>query len=346
MLIITLDWSAFLKLSAWLSFSLIAILFSVKAQSEPLGQEIKEILRSDLDRATAMQRKLDLVRERLADKRGGSAKPQISQFLQLERDVDCQKDESALMRALDSDTEASIVYLISGRCVIDRPLEVIGRSLTIGSLNSSQDPSTSPEDLASLYFDQQISGIDISVATGASIILGGLFLESSSLDGLSFNAYNNGSLGMVDIGFRSDLELRAFRGGVLTLYDLTNVLPQFGREPTQAQNALAATYSDTQLDYSVFSGSSAFFWGANLDVSFFLEGGAVLDHFALPQNSEGSTASYELRNGSTATIRHYFAPITVSQAKISSNSNLGFYGVFQPQELIVSPTSYFGPPVD
>lgn len=349
MFTINLSWSAFLKLSRWLSLSFIAILFSVKAQSEPLGQEIKEILLSDLDRASAMQRKLDSARERRASKRRDSAMSQISQFLQLEREIDCRDDEGALMQALNSDTEASILYLISGRCVIDRYLEIIGRDLAIGSLNSPRDPSIDPEDLATLFFDQQDYKMLVA-STGASIILAGLYIESSDQSDLRFIAVRNGYLSLVDTGFKNDLRFTAASGGGIQLFDSSNV--QWMQEATKAQKALVEANRNWNLRFEMSNSASASVIGASFNVAFRLEGNAALNHISMPtQLSLGygpytAAVSYELTNSSSATIRNFYAPISVQFAYARSNSSIGHEGIFEPEELIVSPTSYVGPLVD
>lgn len=338
-----------MRLSTFLSLSFVAILFCLEAQSEPLGQEIKEIVRGELDRATSMQRKLDLARERTATKRQNSAKIQISQFLQLEREIDCRQDEGALMRALNSDTEASILYLIIGRCIIDRYLEVIGRDLTIGSLNSPRDPSINPEDLATLFFDQQDYKMLVA-STGSSIILAGLYIESSDQSDLRFIAVRNGYLSLVDIGFKNNLRFTAASGGGIQLFDSSNV--QFTKEATEAQRALVETNRDWNLEFEMSNSASASVIGASFNVAFNLEGSAALNHISLPtETSLGlgtftAAVSYALTNGSSASIRNFYAPISVQFAHAKSNSSIGYEGIFQPEELIVSPTSYVGPLVD
>ena len=329
---------------------LVATLFNhLEVQAEPLGQEIKQIVQADLDRAQAMAAKIDVIRAGRDDRNEPRSRLKTSEFLQVTRRISCEGDPRALMRSIDSDTEGSVAYVISGRCVIDRYLEVIGRDLTIAGLNSPWDSATNPEDLATLFFDQQDYKMLVA-STGSSIILSGLYIESVGQSNLRLIAVRNGYLSLVEVGFKNDLQFDAAAGGGIQLYDISNL--QYEQEATEAQKALVQSYRNWNLTFKIANGASAAVIGASFNAAFNLAGGAVLGQISLPTQvslgpaSDTATVSYDLTSGSSATVRNYYAPITVLHAKARSNSNIAFDGVFQPEELIVGPSSYLGPLID
>ena len=88
---------------------LVATLFNhLEVQAEPLGQEIKQIVQADLDRAQAMAAKIDVIRAGRDDRNEPRSRLKTSEFLQVTRRISCEGDPRALMRSIDSDTEGSV----------------------------------------------------------------------------------------------------------------------------------------------------------------------------------------------------------------------------------------------
>ena len=159
---------------------------------------------------------MELIRSQPRNRGNQDSKPETSEFLQVVRRVSCENDPGALMRSIDSDTEGSVAYVISGRCVINRFVEVLGRAITISSSKSTDDPLVTTDDLASLMIDtpERVSGAgspinQLVAGTGSTIILAHLFLESAAGKPLLIEAYGNANLTLRNVGFRGQMDLVA-----------------------------------------------------------------------------------------------------------------------------------------
>ena len=316
-----------------------ALAISVDAEAEPLGQEIKQILQSELDNAEKMAAKMDLIRSRSGAH--SRSKPETGPFLQVIKRISCEGDTGALMRAIDSDAESNIGYVISGRCVINRVLDVIGKHITIASEKSSNDPAVQADELATLVLDiEEIPLNSLAASVGSSILLVDLFLESADDQPLWLFSYANAYLTLYNVGFRGQMNLSNYRGGGIFLFDYGNFQNLIGRQATQSQLAIAATREDWDIDWQMRGGASSRVYGS-YNIDFRIEVGSSVEHVGFP-DAEGRsfTSNYNLSSGSKAWVVNQ--GFVVNQVTATSNSTLSHYGTLGTATLEVSPSSFVG----
>lgn len=321
-------------------------LINLEVQADPLGQGIKEILQSELDRADAMAAKMDLIRSQLENRGNKASKPETSEFLQVIRAVNCEDDPGALMRSIDSDIEASVAYVISGRCVIDRFVEIIGKAITISSSKSSLDPLVTADELATLVIDtpeRVYAGApanSLNAAPGSTVILYDLFLESAADKPLALAAFGNASLTLFNVGFRGQMYVVNYRGAHVLLLDWAELRNFIGQQATQSQLGVSATRKDWNINWNILEGASARVYGS-YNSDFRMETGASLMHLGFPENSaERSVVNYQLSAGSVATIINL--GFDIGQIKAQSNSTVVSLLPLNPDVLQVSPSSFVG----
>lgn len=329
-------------------FTAVALVINTDAGAEPLGPKIMQILQLELDRTEAMAARMELIRSQQGNRGNQDSKPETSEFLQVVRTVSCEDDPGALMRSIDSDIEGSVAYVISGHCVINRFLEVLGRAITISSSKSTLDPLVTTDELASLVIDtpERFSGAGtpinhLNAGTGSTIILADLFLESAADKPLLLGAYGNANLTFFNVGFRGQMDLVSYRGANVYLLDWATLRNFIGLQATQSQLGISATRKDWSINWDMIEGATARVYGSyNSDFS--METGASLYHLGFPNNlAERPLVNYKLRAGSVATIINL--GFDIGQITANSNSTITSRGpTLNPNVLEVSPSSFVG----
>jgi len=328
-------------------FIAVALVINTDAGAEPLGPKIKQILQLELDRTEAMAAKMELIRAQRGNRGNPDSKPETSDFLQVVRTVSCEDDPGALMRSIDSDTEGSVAYVISGHCVINRFLQVLGRAITISSSKSTLDPLVTTDELASLVIDTPerfSAGTPINhlnAGTGSTIILADLFLESAADKPLLLGAYGNANLTLFNVGFRGQMDLVSYRGANVYLLDLATFRNFIGLQATQSQLGISATRKDWSINWDMIEGATARVYGS-YNSDFRMETGASLYHLGFPSNMvERPLVNYKLKAGSVATIINL--GFDIGQITANSNSTVASRGpTLNPNVLEVSPSSFVG----
>lgn len=325
------------------TFLAVALLTNTDAGAEPLGQEIKQVLQSELDRTEAMAAKMKLIRSRSNKQNSIQNKLETSSFLQVIKRISCEGDPGALMQALESDTEGSVAYVINGRCVIDRFVEVVGRNISIVSEKDSVDPTVSADELATLVFDnpdRPDNGMTASV--GSSIILYDLFLESANNKPLRLDSYANAYLTLYNVGYRGEMSLNSYRSGGIFLLDYGSLRESSTSfdGATQSQLAIAATKEDWNINWEMRGGAAGRVYGS-YNISFFLRAGSSLEHIGFTDTEDRLfLVDYTLEAGSSAWILP--AGFEIRNIDVRSNSTLASFIPLNPERLSVSPSSFVG----
>ena len=323
-------------------FAAAALVINTDAGAEPLGQEIKQVLQSELDRTEAMAKKFDLIRSHLANQSKPPGHLSISEFLQVTRQIDCTKDPSSLQDAIESEVDASALYLISGKCILDRPIQVIGRTITVLGAASASDPNTKPSDLATVLLDYPPGSGALGALSGGAWYFHDLFIETTGDGKVDFTAYSNGVFAMIRVGLPEQVEVTAYRSGSVIFYEYLS-LGSLEQEATEAEFALSTNQAVSRATFRLFNGGNARILSNRLNADFDLAGGASLDFVALEKNAEPSKVSFHVRTGSTARIINFSSELAIENAIARSNSTIGHIGYFLPSVTQKSSSAFIGP---
>ena len=332
----------------WMIGFAVTLAFAGATNAATPGLELKALLKDDIERAALLATKIKAIRDRKRGNHGAYMSPETNEFLQVVREIDCFQAEDQLIRSIDRDTESSITYLIKGRCVIDRSIEIRGRSLQIASASSATDPSTLPNGLASIVLslpDGSNEHPRLAAGVGGTLLLTDVFLENAAGGPMSIAATGSAYVTLYNVGFRGQMNILANRGSGVWILDQTFFTEPGRRQATVAELALASTQAEWSTSFRVRDGGQARVWGG-YNVDFNLEGGTTLQHIVF-SSSTPATVSYELSTGSSASVINVNPRLTIQRASARSGSVIGYRGIFQPIEIpIVSRSSYIGPEDD
>ena len=266
-----------------------------------------------------------------------NVRPQLDSYLMEIVNVDCALDRFALQEEIENNHSSSVRYLITGSCDL-RSLNVspVAKGLHIVGDVDLADPDLDPANIPGLQFGPESY---LWAGAEASVRLSNLVMEAEVAGGSIVLGTSAGSLALTNVGLRnSELTIAASRSGKVFVLSEADTTREEARTP--AQNFLLGIALDSQI--ILLRGSSAVVAGGTASVQFLAREGSNISHYASSQGSDFGRYSYSLSAGSRAYVRT--AGGSVSSVSLSSGSSFVYpnFAPVNPENLSVSPSSYFG----